>query len=655
MNTVALKAHQLQTNYRSASALSAADTESDSTTPHASPAVASGSGNRLGTLDAQSRHSAMARSGGEEQNSTSTQGDSANAGSSQEASSTVEQSAVNTAIATDSSGIQAVDSAIATDSAGIEAAKSAMMGTLSELASDPEAFHAAMKQSFGDNYDQAKAETIRQQVLEGDFSWMPEIRVVDESVLADQSGTQGAGQGLGAYSAENDTIYISAQLLESDPDMAAQILTEEIGHSLDARLNTSDAAGDEGDIFARIVSGEEISESELTVLRAENDSGTIMVDGKEVEVEYGFFSRIVKSVKGAVKGVINGVRGAIKGVANVYKSVADAFIDLHKVALDSFKKIMESELVGKIMMVAQFVPIPIVQIVARGYNLLKAAYQVGQGIKHGSISAVLGGAASIVGGVGKLGTLVGASSKFVATAAKVSTGLVTAAKAYEVVATGNISAAASLASNYFGGDTNVGKMFDAAGKANNVVESTKSGDYLGAVTGGLSAVQTVAPGVAGNETFQAIQNNVAVISDVVGLVNNGNYGTAAQTVLSNYGDDLGIGTEAQASILEWAGVIEKVDDVRDLVEEKNNAGAMEKAADILGIPLSDSNRQRLGTVFAIRDSVLGNKYANASRQAASLSLQSGNPELAGTFLRLANLLDGKIPAPQIVYNQEQVA
>ena len=214
-------------------------------------------GSYLHTLDAQSRQQVFARSAPDD--NTSSQGTGgADIGSSttttQEGASSVSEAAVN--------------SAIVNDTEGLEAVKSAMKNNLTELASSPEEFHAAMEKSFGASYNKAEAEQIRQQVLDGDFSWMPDIQVVDESVLVDRSGQQTSGTALGAYSKDNDTIYISRQLLDSDSQKATEILTEEVGHGLDARLNTSDAAGDEGDIFSRIVGGEEISEAELTELRA---------------------------------------------------------------------------------------------------------------------------------------------------------------------------------------------------------------------------------------------------------------------------------------------------------------------------------------------------------------------------------------------------
>ena len=218
------------------------------------------------------------------------------------------------------------------------ATRAAFEARFAETASDHDAFHALMRQSFGEGYDHAAAETIRQQTLSGDFSWMPEIEVVDASVLVDESGTQTGGTALGAYSAETDTIYLSRELLAEDPGRALEILTEEVGHGLDARLNETDSAGDEGEIFARLSAGDELSAEELDALRSENDSGTITVDGKTIEIEYG--CNPIKAIGNAFKAVGNAIGGAfefvyenvvqpvVQGVAEVATRVYDTVVGL---------------------------------------------------------------------------------------------------------------------------------------------------------------------------------------------------------------------------------------------------------------------------------------------------------------------------------------
>lgn len=627
------------------------------------PASGNSEGLLLRALDSSSRRHAVLQQEKPDQAVDQSSTHSHNTSSSTLDSASQAVVAVKTSIATDSSGIEASNAAVANDSSGLEAAKSAMQDNLKQMASDPKAFHEAMKKSFGENYDQSKAESIRQQVLNDDFSWMPEIRVVDESVLLDQSGMQGAGQAFGAYSGENDTIYISQQLLDSDPAKATQILTEEIGHALDARLNTSDAAGDEGDIFARLVGGEEITDTQLSALRAENDSGTIIVDGKEVEVEYGFFKKLVKSVTKPFKKIGKAIK---KGLSKAWKGIKKGF-----------KKLMQSRIFNAILMVAQFIPIPVVQVAVRVINAVKAAYQVYQGAKHGSIGMILGGVAGVAGGIGGAGKLLGASTKFVETAGKIANGARTAGAAYQAISKGNFAAAAGLASNYFGGSgTDLGRTLGAAGQVASAVDKAKDGDIFGAIQSGQAAysgfsnvnagnrgstqdsggangsssvqssgIQGFIDNIKGNDTYLAIVENVSTIRNIVKAVKDGNYSSATSTFLTNYADDLGIGQSSQDTIKKWAGVIEKVNDTKELLQDGKYSTAIGEAAGLLGIPLTENNQNRLDTVFKIRDSVLGSQYATASRQAASLALQSGNPELAANFLRLSNLLDGKLPLP----------
>lgn len=695
-----------------ASSSSSADGESQGQAASANSSA--GNGALLRSLDANSRRNALPSerdATSEQSEPTSNDGDDT---SMEPGAASQGDAAVKTAIATDSAGTQAADAAIANSSPELEDAKAKFQENLTQLASDPKAFHEAMQKAFGDSYDTTKAEAIRQQVLEGDFSWMPDIQVVDQSVLQDQSGTQTSGTALGAYSKDTDTIYISQQLLESDPDKALQILTEEVGHGLDARLNTSDAAGDEGDIFSRLVGGEAISDAELADLKAENDSGVIIVDGKEVEVEYGLFSGVKKFAKKVVGGVKDAVSGAVDAVSDAVSSVADsvssafdsvvgvwsdAWSAIGDFYTDTFKKITQSKWFGTVMMVAQFIPIPIVQVAVRVVNIAMAAYSVYQGVKHGSVSAVLGGVASMAGGVGKIGGILGKTGGVFATATKVANVANQASAAYQVLAKGDFTAAASFASNYFGGtSTEAGRIFDTASKVSGTYDKVQDGDVLGAIQTGRSAYSsfdglgatdvsgtsdtsdtsdsTVSSAssvnsspaaerggvlgfvddvkgfvddakdfvddVKGSKTFQAIKDNVSTVRGIVDAVKEGDYRAATEVFLSNFADDLGIDANNQETITQWAGVLETANDVREHVVGGDYTQAIEEAAEMLGIPLSQSNRTRLETAFQIRDSVQGRDLATASRQAASLSLQSGQPELAGTFLNLANLLEGKI-------------
>jgi hypothetical protein len=155
-------------------------------------------------------------------------------------------------------------------------------------AADKEGFHAFMQQVFGDKYDRGLAEQYRQSALAGDFSWLPDVKFVD-------AGTLGGANG--AYNQQEGVVYINRDLAARDPRTAAQTFVEEAGHHLDAKLNTSDTQGDEGEMFRRVIGGERLSQQQVDAIRNENDKGTIVVDGKAVEVEFwGFLEDIGKGI-----------------------------------------------------------------------------------------------------------------------------------------------------------------------------------------------------------------------------------------------------------------------------------------------------------------------------------------------------------------------
>jgi hypothetical protein len=197
-----------------------------------------------------------------------------------------------------------------------EQTKSAFKEEFAAKAVNKQEFDAFMKQVFGNNYDKSLAEQYRQQALNGDFSFLPDVKFVDAATL------QG---GKGAYNEAEGVVYINRDLAQSDPDLAAQVFVEEAGAHLDAKINTTDTQGDEGEMFRRVLGGEDLSAREVEAIRADDDHGTITVDGKQVEVEFWFGEDIVDAVGGAVKdvvgGVVDGVKAVGEGVVGAVKDV----------------------------------------------------------------------------------------------------------------------------------------------------------------------------------------------------------------------------------------------------------------------------------------------------------------------------------------------
>ena len=63
------------------------------------------------------------------------------------------------------------------------------------------------------------------------------------------------------------------------------VLLEELGHFLDSQLSESDSPGDEGELLAALVRGEELTQFQVMMLRGQDDRVDIWVGGVEVEVE----------------------------------------------------------------------------------------------------------------------------------------------------------------------------------------------------------------------------------------------------------------------------------------------------------------------------------------------------------------------------------
>ncbi|MFN5999838.1 MAG: Calx-beta domain-containing protein, partial [Dolichospermum sp.] len=110
-----------------------------------------------------------------------------------------------------------------------------------------------------------------------DFSQLPQIEILDSSIL---------GNANGAYASSNNQIYLSANFLAtSTAEAISEVLLEEIGHFIDAHINISDSAGDEGAIFAALVQGYSLDTQTLQALKAEDDHATITVNGQNIQVE----------------------------------------------------------------------------------------------------------------------------------------------------------------------------------------------------------------------------------------------------------------------------------------------------------------------------------------------------------------------------------
>jgi Ca2+-binding RTX toxin-like protein len=146
--------------------------------------------------------------------------------------------------------------------------------SLCKFASKP-SFWQNFEVAFGSDYDRYQADMVRQEAI--NRTLMLPIRVLNDEVM---------GIAVGAFAATTSTIYLRDSFVRAgDVQEIGAVIVEELGHSIDARVNQQETPGDEGAIFRLLIGGCNILAHLLVELRSEDDWGTILVDGQELMVE----------------------------------------------------------------------------------------------------------------------------------------------------------------------------------------------------------------------------------------------------------------------------------------------------------------------------------------------------------------------------------
>jgi RTX calcium-binding nonapeptide repeat (4 copies) len=138
-------------------------------------------------------------------------------------------------------------------------------------------FIAQMELAFGRQLDRSQLANLEQRWLQGDFTELPLIEVLENGEL---------GTARGAYAAATQKIYLSSTFLATaSTEQIVGVLIEEIGHFFDGVLNSEDSIGDEGALFSALVQGTTLSANEIVSLQAEDDHALITVSGQQISVE----------------------------------------------------------------------------------------------------------------------------------------------------------------------------------------------------------------------------------------------------------------------------------------------------------------------------------------------------------------------------------
>jgi hypothetical protein len=146
---------------------------------------------------------------------------------------------------------------------------------LQEFAATPD-FTNKMQVAFG---DRAYVTSLQETWTSGNLATLPEIEILPASQI---NGSQGA------FAAETNTIYLSQELLAKNIEPVGEVFLEEYGHYLDSQLTPKEAPGDEGAIFAELVRGNPLSQSDIIQLQAEDDTATVSLDGDPIHIEQNF-------------------------------------------------------------------------------------------------------------------------------------------------------------------------------------------------------------------------------------------------------------------------------------------------------------------------------------------------------------------------------
>jgi len=164
-----------------------------------------------------------------------------------------------------------------------------------------------------------RAAAVEEQLLSGTNALGLDFRVLDASVMGNHEG---------AYSASSlggPAIFIRADLLRGQPELLRSVVFEEIGHHLDTILNgAADSRGDEGELFSALVRGQVPDDAAMARVLAEDDHGTLVVDGRTVAVEFatvGAATSAVRYTEGGAKVALQPTMTVGRGRAETIRTV----------------------------------------------------------------------------------------------------------------------------------------------------------------------------------------------------------------------------------------------------------------------------------------------------------------------------------------------
>jgi large repetitive protein len=133
------------------------------------------------------------------------------------------------------------------------------------------------KIAFGQDVDRSTLDRLISDWQEQNTK-LPDIEILSAQIL---------GKADGGFDTVNNKIYLARNFVErGNLTEIVPVLIEEIGHYLDSKIHPyADAAGDEGEIFSKLVRGISITAGEYVTLIHEDDRATIILNNTPTVIE----------------------------------------------------------------------------------------------------------------------------------------------------------------------------------------------------------------------------------------------------------------------------------------------------------------------------------------------------------------------------------
>ncbi len=180
---------------------------------------------------------------------------------------------------------------------------------------------SSLQTALGTSVDVAAAEAEIRAIAAGS---LPPISIVAGEAL---NGAHAA------FDAASGRILVSETFLANRSTTTAAltaVLLEEIGHAIDAKVNATDAPGDEGELFARLVLGDTLSAAEVRSLASQDDHAVITFGGVSIAVEmatqFGTLTLDGSLADWTAADRLDTAGGGVAGYALYGRYAADAFV-----------------------------------------------------------------------------------------------------------------------------------------------------------------------------------------------------------------------------------------------------------------------------------------------------------------------------------------